>query len=91
MDEDEWTVTYFYYGTKRTAEFDSLSGAVGYACRGDEKWQFTTQQIIGPGGVVLTGDALEEAKRRFELPERYGDLDDMPLPGGAAEKEGGNA
>lgn len=88
MDEGEWAVTYFHYGTKRTAEFDSLQAAVGYACRGDETWQFAVQQIVGPGGVLLAGDALQEAKRRFELPEQYGDLDDMPLSGGKKRGDG---
>ncbi|MEV0616165.1 hypothetical protein AB0I81_22820 [Nonomuraea sp. NPDC050404] len=77
---DEWTVTYLRYGSEGTAEFGSLRSAVGFACGGEEDWKYSATKITGPGGVVLDGDALDQAKRRFELPEVHGDLDDMPLP-----------
>jgi hypothetical protein len=64
-----------------TTECESLASAVGFACDGEEDWRWAVQRIDGPCGAVLEGEVLQRAKMRFMMPERYGELADMPLPG----------
>lgn len=79
VEQDEWTVTYFKNGFPFTANWLTLEHAVGFACDGDEDWEFAAHRIDGPNGEVLEGQSLTLAKLRLALPERYGCLADMPL------------
>jgi hypothetical protein len=74
-----WTAAYLRYGTSGEAEFATLDGAVGFACDGEEHWLYAIDKITGPGGAVLTGEVLHQAKMRFMMPDRYGSLSDMRL------------
>jgi hypothetical protein len=72
-----WTVMYAKRGERYETDLPTFSAAVGFIVDGYEDGTYAGLRIIGPDGRIIEGDALNEAKRRFTMPERYGPLSKM--------------